>query len=356
MAALVESEPTTARSALLVGVDLSTGGGVNRVIRDLSSIFAEDLGFETHVVSARSSRTPTYPFAQAVRLRQAAHEEIGLFGYLATLLKLRRRGFDFAIGFWTQDNLLLLLAFLFSGTRVIVCEHTSYFNMPRYVRVLRRILYRLAWRVAVLNQAELVFYERFLRSARLLPNPVEVSRRPREQREKLVIGVGHLITGKGFSDLILAMQAAGVASSGWQCAIIGEGPEHERLQALAARTPGLVKLIAPSSAIIDWYQRASLIAITSYVEGFSLVLAEAASCGVVPIAYAADGPRFLLEKFPELVVPIGDIDALAATIARLAECDGLPALAKAVQDDIRAKTARSRVASLWWSLTQEEET
>src|SRR3990170_6223246 len=141
------------KSLLLVATDLSTGGGVNRVIRDLSSIFAEDLGFETLVVSARSSREPTYPFSESVRLEQSPQERSGLLAYLSHLLKLRRRRFDFAIGFWTQDNLLLLLAFLFSGTRVIVCEHLSHFNMPRHVRFLRRILYHLAWRVTVLNRA-----------------------------------------------------------------------------------------------------------------------------------------------------------------------------------------------------------
>lgn len=355
MAVPADSQPVVARSALLVGVDLSTGGGVNRVIRDLSCIFSEELGFKTHVVNARSSRAPTYPFPERVTLEQAAPEKSGLWSYLVTLLRLRRRRFDFAIGFWAQDNLMLLLSFLFSGTRVIVCEHTSHFNMPPLVRVLRRMLYRLAWRVVVLNRAEAVYYERFLHTVRLLPNPVEVHDLPSRQREKLVIGVGHLTVRKGFSDLILAMQAAGLASSGWQCVIIGKGPEQARLQALADRTPGLVKFVAPSSAISEWYKRAALIVITSDIEVFSLVLAEAANCGVVPVAYDADGPSFLLEKFPELLVPIGDIDALAGTISRLTERDRLTELARAVQDDIVAKTSRSRVASLWRSLIQEAE-
>lgn len=56
----------------------------------------------------------------------------------------------------------------------------------------------------------------------------------------------------------------------------------------------------------------------SYVEGFGLAVIEQLAAGVPPVAYDTAGPRDILGlKVPELLVPNGDPDAMAARIARL---------------------------------------
>jgi GalNAc-alpha-(1->4)-GalNAc-alpha-(1->3)-diNAcBac-PP-undecaprenol alpha-1,4-N-acetyl-D-galactosaminyltransferase len=341
-----------APSVMLLGVDLSGGGGVNRVIRDLSAIFSEELACDTTVVSGRSQSPPSYPLPDGVKVEYPTRPALGLLRYFLSLLKLRRRRFDYAVSFWTQDNILLLLAFAFSRTRLILCEHTSHYHAPRHVRLLRRLVYPAAWRVTVLNRAELAHYRRWLSNVVLLPNPVEPCPVACDgPRENLIVGVGHLIARKAFADLLKAAHRSGIAARGWRLAIIGEGPQRAGLERLAVELglPG-IEFVAPSSDIHAWYARARIIVVSSHIEVFSLVLTEAIACGVVPLAYAADGPAFILEDYPDHLVPVGDVDGLADGLAGLAESKDLEEAAARIRASVRSRMSRQRVASLWREL------
>jgi len=344
----LDSDPAAGPRVLLVGVDLSGGGGVNKVISDLALLLSRDLGCSVTVASARSGAAPSYPLPAGVALEAAPEQGRGPLAYLAYLISLRHRRFDFAIGFWAQDNVALAAALLGSRTRVVLCEHNSWFTPPPWVRALRRAAYRWAHRVTVLNRAELEHYRRYLDNVTLLPNPLHG---PGEvaagSREKLIIGVGHLIPRKGFADLVRAFARSGLAGQGWHLAIIGEGEQGPLLESvIAEQAPGSAQIVAPTDDIAAWYRRAAIIAVSSDVEVFSLVLAEAIQAGVAPVAYAADGPAFILEEFPEQLVPIGDVDALAQALARTAAADRA-ALGELVRKSLNTRMAWAQVAAQW---------
>lgn len=267
------------------------------------------------------------------------------------LLQLRRRRFDYAIGFWTQDNILLTLATLGSRTKVVLCEHNSWFYPPWHVRLLRRFLYPRAHRVTVLNRAELKHYGSYLDNVALVPNALQpAAAAPEENREKLIIGVGHLIPRKGFHDLIAAFERSHLGLAGWRLAIVGDGPEKPRLEALVReRKIANVEFSPPTSHISEWYRRAALIGVSSDVEVFSLVLAEAIQAGVVPVAYAADGPAYILEAFPDQLVQIGDVGSLAARLAWTATAD-LAELNAAMRTSLEARMSRRAVVDMWRAL------
>jgi glycosyltransferase involved in cell wall biosynthesis len=339
-----------AKSALLLGVDLSSGGGVNKVIRDLSDIFATDLGISTTVVSARSAGLPSYAFPDEVKLEFPAPPARRLLSYIRYLFELRRRRYDVAVGFWTQDNILLTLAFLFSRTRVVLCEHISHFYPPWGVRVLRRLVYPLAAQVTVLNREDLAHYQRFLRNVALVPNPVpEPDALPDEgAREQIVLGVGHLIPLKGFDELVSAFAASGLASAGWRLVLVGDGPERSRIEASAAPLPeGSFEILPPTPDIAAWFARASIIAVPSRIEGFSLVLVEGIIGGAAPLAYAAAGPSYILEDVSEQLVPIGDVETLAAGLVSLAPPGRRSSLVARARQSILRRMSRERVAALW---------
>jgi glycosyltransferase involved in cell wall biosynthesis len=338
-------------SILLVGTDLSSGGGVNRVIRDLAAILSGPLGMDVTVVSARSTAEPTYPFSPEVRLERLAGGE-SLLGYLRNLVRLRRRGYDFVVGFWAQDNILLAAAFLGSRTRVILAEHISWFYPSRFVRRLRAIAYRAAWRVLVLNRAEAQHYRRFLGNIELIPNPVPPIVLPDETRpEKLILAVGHLIPHKNFRDLLVAMHRSGLEAQGWSLAIVGAGPEEEMLRGLISEF-GLARsaVYPPTRVIRDWYARASILVVCSKVEVFSLVLAEGIQAGLVPLAYAADGPAFILDRYPEQLVPIGDVDALAARLKGLASDPNLRGRGLSIREAVAPRFSEESIAEQWRTL------
>lgn len=338
------------KSIVLLATDLSTGGGVNRVIRDLSVIFSADLGLRTTVVVGRSGAQPTYPMPEGVTLEFHPGGS-RLLSYLRLLWRLRKRNYDYAIGFWPEDNVLLALMFLFSRARVLLAEHVSWYYPRRVVRLLRRVLYPTASCVVVLNRAELAHYRGYLRNVALVPNPVPAMKGTCQSRDKLVLGVGHLTDAKGFGDLLSAMARSGLERLGWRLVIVGGGPQEKFLKDEIRRL-GLVRteVQPPTAEIAVWYSQAAIIVVPSKIEVFSLVLAEATQAGAVPIAYATDGPSFLLEGFPEHLVPVGDVTKLAAAMVLLAQSSNLAEVGRAIGEAIRTRFSRQRVAELWREL------
>jgi glycosyltransferase involved in cell wall biosynthesis len=343
----------TAKRIVLVATDLSSGGGVNKVLRDLAVLFSERLHLEVTVVNARSDAAPTYPFPAGITIAQ--HRRRGIFAYLRVLWGIRRTRPDVVIGPWTQDNLLLTLIFLFSSTRLVLCEHAPWHFHAPATRLLRRLLYPLAWRVLVLNPVELRHYSAYLARVCLLPNPVPVEREARSApREQLILAIGHLTTLKNFADAVAAMARSGLERDGWSLAIIGAGPESAGLNRQIAML-GLTRthIHPPTADLGAWYARASLMLVTSRLEVFSLVLAEAMLAGVVPIAYAADGPSFILDEHPDQLVPMGSVDALAERLASCAARHDLDALRPAMTEAITSRFSEAAIAGAWRDLLDE---
>ncbi len=101
--------------------------------------------------------------------------------------------------------------------------------------------------------------------------------------------------------------------------IVGEGPEREKLMALAVEL-GISKKVnfvgnIPHLAMPSFYQRAALHVLTSRHEGLGMVTLEAAACGIPTVSTAVG----IVPDSPELgvSVPVGDDAALATEIRYL---------------------------------------
>ena len=343
---IVEKQVLGPRVAI-VATDLSTGGGVNRVIRDLAVMFSERLDCRVTVLNGRSNRPPTYPFPSSVeRIDQPSRS---LWRYLKALWSLRRSRPDVVIGSWTQDNILLVLSFLFARTKVVLVEHSSSHFHRAPIRLLRRLAYPLADEVVVLNRADLAYYREFLATVRMIANPVEpMSRAATTSRAKQIIAVGHLSKTKNFGDAIEAFARSQLGADGWSLTLVGSGPEEQALLDQIDRL-GVqdTTFLRPDAELASLYQRSSLKLLTSRSESFSLVLAEAMAAGVVPLAYATNGPSFILEGFPELLVEIGDVATLAERLQALARSEDLDPLRQRLAASIRTRFATGVVAERW---------
>ena len=101
---------------------------------------------------------------------------------------------------------------------------------------------------------------------------------------KLLLSVGHLIRRKGHH---LAIEAL-AKLPGWTLAIVGEGPERERLQALAAEMGVAPRVIFCGSQshqdLPQYYAAADLLILASSREGWANVLLEAMACGTAVVA------------------------------------------------------------------------
>ncbi|MGH8929803.1 MAG: glycosyltransferase, partial [Egibacteraceae bacterium] len=117
-----------------------------------------------------------------------------------------------------------------------------------------------------------------------------------------ILAVGRLVPEKGFADLV---EAARLLGPGVVVEIVGDGPERQRLAALAARLG--VRLDLPGrrtpDELRDAYARAGVVAQPSHREGLGLVAAEALCMGLAVVATDSGGARDLLDD----LVPPGDV-------------------------------------------------
>jgi glycosyltransferase involved in cell wall biosynthesis len=154
-----------------------------------------------------------------------------------------------------------------------------------------------------------------------LPDPVE--------RPVTVAFVGRLLAGKGVRELVAAsrkLQSRGVPVR----LLIAGIPDPEGPHSLDEREvrgwldhSGIVWLGQVDDVRQVWAQ-AHIAALPSHHEGLPLSLLEAAACGRPLIATDIPGCRAIAKaNVNALLVPVGDVDALADAIERLARDDAL---------------------------------
>jgi glycosyltransferase involved in cell wall biosynthesis len=171
----------------------------------------------------------------------------------------------------------------------------------------------------------------------------------------LFIAVGHLEKRKNFEDAIRAMALSGLERDGWSLAIVGKGPEEERLLTLIKDLGLTATTVHPPTADIgSWYARARFQLVTATLEVFSLVLVEGARSGVIPLCYATDGPSFILRDHADLLVPIGDYDNMAERMKRLVAEDDEDLISRAgrLQANLAQRFSTREIGQQWLRLFQ----
>ena len=157
------------------------------------------------------------------------------------------------------------------------------------------------------------------------PAPVDPAHRLEARRSlrfdgHTLLSVGRLVPIKGFDVLVRAAALAG----GPSVVILGDGPERERLAALARRLgvplrlPGFVQRqdVARWMTAADLYVQPSRRLASGRTEGLPVATLEALSLGVPVVASATGGLSELPHQAPRLrLVPADDPAALAAALA-----------------------------------------
>jgi glycosyltransferase involved in cell wall biosynthesis len=133
----------------------------------------------------------------------------------------------------------------------------------------------------------------------------------------LVVCVGRLSPEKDQATLIRAMTLLPAALN-WRLAIIGEGAERPRLEALALGY-GIADRIIFTGQVADpfaWMQRARVAVCASVYEGLCNAIIEALACGTPVVSTDCPyGPAEILQggRYGTLT-PVGDAGAMAAAI------------------------------------------
>lgn len=145
-----------------------------------------------------------------------------------------------------------------------------------------------------------------------------------------IVSVGRLHFSKGYDDTIRAVAALRSTGKDVRLAILGEGPEREKLEQLiesldlddAVTLTGSV----PEHEVRARIEAAHLFVGASHVEALGVVYIEAMALGVPTIATEADGPKEIIQEGTSgLLVPIMDTETLTRAIERIIDDPGLAA-------------------------------
>lgn len=148
-----------------------------------------------------------------------------------------------------------------------------------------------------------------------------VDRVPRAPEEPLrLLLVGRLVEKKGVAVLLEALRTL---PEGWQLTVVGDGPLRATLEAQAEGLP--VRFLGQQgrAALAEQYARADVVVAPSVIarngdqDGLPVALLEAMLAGCAVVVSDLPGLADVAVDGAAAVVPSGDADALAGTIAQL---------------------------------------
>jgi glycosyltransferase involved in cell wall biosynthesis len=165
---------------------------------------------------------------------------------------------------------------------------------------------------------------------RLVPEGIDLPRwrrmitaQPRSSDGATILCVARQYPRKHIADLLRALPAVRHDVPRARALIVGDGPEHAALRALAAelRLDGAVQFLGslPDDAqVARCYRQADIFCLPSVQEGFGIVFLEAMAAGLpIVAARAAAVPEVVPDMRAGLLVAPGDTTALAAALISL---------------------------------------
>ena len=121
----------------------------------------------------------------------------------------------------------------------------------------------------------------------VIPNYQEPNEHPQLEKEKVVLFVGRLTyADKRVDRLLRIWKRVEEQVPEWRLEIVGDGDEEENLKTQAAELQLTRVKFEGRQQPQPYYDRAAIFCLTSSSEGWGLVITEAQTNGVVPIAFA----------------------------------------------------------------------
>lgn len=329
---------------------LANVGGMQRVAMELADALSAraDVQLELHVLRAPWKRIGLYA-------------PVFLAGLPARLLARARRGDIVLFSSVTTalGALPVFAALRRRGVRVAAIAHGLDVTEPHpaYQVVVRAVLSRLDVVLPVSRSTATFCSERGAKNVVVVPNGVDLARfeslaierreRPRrapraEVRDDdfVLLGVGRQVRRKGFGWFVENVLPG--LPKRFRLVLVGDGPERSAIERSAREHRVEDRLIltglAPESELLAWFRRADAmimpnVEIPGDVEGFGIVLLEAAASSVPAVAARLEGiTDVVVDGETGLLVKSGDAAAWIESLSRLgSEPSRLQALGEAAR-------------------------
>ena len=337
---------------------LYSAGGVERIVSFKASYFAEQLGYDvTIIVTEGKGRECFFPLSDKVKV---INFELGfealwkasffrkVFLYLSKqrrykkllTAELTRIRPDFTISMLRRE--INFLTSLKDGSKKIGELHVNRANYRNFeandTNFLKRLfsrywmnslvgkLKRLDQLVVLTEKSKATWPE--LDNISVIPDPIPLSLLvSKEAKSKRVITIGRYAYQKGYDMLLQAWVEVEKHYPEWTLEIYGMGDKtpYSKMITNLGIDAKRCYLKGPVENVEQVYHEGSIFVLSSRFEGFGLVLVEAMASGMPVLSFDCPaGPdEIITDGHDGLLVPLGDVNALANKLILLMADDDL---------------------------------
>lgn len=284
--------------------DITTVGGTERVASTIANKLSGKNDITIFSLNKKNEK-PFYDIIPDINII-ISDDKKHLFKIISTALKIKKMNFDRIVTFsMGRLSFEFCIIFFILGVRnIYLSEHVSFESFPEWKRKLKIIAYKLAHKIGVLTDVDVKNLKgNGIDQVTCLPNISPFEKVAYENkvtnydsRENLVIAIGRMTYQKNFQAMIDIWSK--INTEGWRLIIIGDGPDKNNLLKIMDQLSlKNVELHPFSTNVIDYYNRAKLILMTSRYEGLPMVLIEAQSFSIPIIAFDCQtGPSQIINN------------------------------------------------------------
>lgn len=314
--------------------DITRSGGTENVSIMLANRLSADTDYTISFISLFEEHdSPFFPIDAAIR-RFSLYPTVthGIQHYFDTCKRLRNIVMDYHVDVLIDiDGILDMYSLPLkrkTGVKVVSWEHFNYLQNPDvpYRKLTRRWAAHSADAIVTLTETDRKLYETNLTlkcPVIAIPNPMQAPADPvsYDADSKLILSSGRLTYQKGF-DLLVDVAAKVLPDHpDWQWRILGEGEDRPALEQKIhdAHLDGRLTLEGRVDDVDAYYRQSAIFVMTSRFEGLPMVLLEAKAHRLPLVSFdCPTGPAEIIEDGVNgTVVPLGDIDTMAAAIDNL---------------------------------------
>ena len=337
---------------------LDHSGGMERVLTTKANYWADHLNYEVNIIITDDKGTkPYFPLSDRINVIQLDVNIDSLWQYpiwkrlflYRQKMKDYKRKLEICLHHLRPDITISLLRreinFLCSikdGSAKVGEIHFGRYKyreanfkfLPNFVNkwISKRWMAQLDKKVKLLDRFVVLTHEdatywKGLTNLMVIPNPITINAEYHtECNKKQAIAVGRYTYQKGFDLLISAWGIVFKKYPEWKLSIYGGG-NREDFQKMIKEfgLQNVVRCEGPVSNISEKYQNNSIFVLSSRFEGLPLVLMEAMSIGLPPVAFTCPcGPRDIIHDDEDgILCENGNIQQLADGICKLIEDENL---------------------------------
>ncbi|WNO54522.1 glycosyltransferase [Stakelama saccharophila] len=362
---------------IVFAINSLAGGGAERVFACIAGHSRERLSDRELIVALLDDEPAAYALPEWIRVVQfdARHRLLPSVTALRRLILAERP--TALLSFLTRANLAAAWAVRGTDTRWVASERVdTYAHLGRGKHgAISRGLVRIAYPradsvVAVSGGVADGLVARFgveRDRVSVIPNPVDVEHIRRQAADespialpsRFIAAMGRLVPNKNFELLLRAYADSAVAQD---LVLMGEGPEGERLQSLAAALgcADRVHFVGFAANPFAILARAEFFVLPSNAEGFPNSLVEAMACGIPVVSTnCASGPSEILASAPReqitgtretpagIIVPPDDVAAMRDALRRMDNTALRYSMAGAATNLVQEYTVSRAVHSFW---------